>query len=101
MMFKIKNDQALAYLRTCLPQDDEPQYQTRRIQTSRQHDIHYLWDKESKESVNPSRLRMALGGVNAHCKHYHFIKHSSCPKCHVKKEETVHFFFELSGLHCP
>ena len=50
----------------------------------------------SRDYTHLSRLRMGLSGLNAHRKHYHFIDHSSCPNCHYKIEDTVHYL-----LRCP
>ena len=55
----------------------------------------YLWGY-TKEFINLSRLRMGLSGLNAHRKRYHFIDYSTCPKCHAKKEDSIHYL-----LQCP
>ena len=34
---------------------------------------------------------MGLCGLHSHCKQYHFISDETCLKCHVKKEDNLHF----------
>ena len=50
----------------------------------------------SKNSVNLSRIRMGLSGLNYQRWLAKFIKNKSCDYCHGKKEDPSHFF-----LSCP
>ena len=47
-------------------------------------------------TVNHSRIRMGLSGLNAHCKKYGFITNSQCNFCQHNTENEIHFF-----LDCP
>lgn len=44
-------------------------------------------------SLNQTRMRMGLSGLNAHRHKYGFIPQSNCPLCHSPKEDPFHFFF--------
>ena len=60
----------------------------------------YLWGF-TKEFINLGRLRMGLSGLNAHRKQYHFINHSTCPKCQARREDIVHFLLSCPAYAAP
>ena len=47
----------------------------------------------SHASVNHTRLRLGLSGLNSHRAHFNFIENGTCPKCGHETEDVHHFFF--------
>ena len=47
----------------------------------------------NRGSLNQSRMRMGLSGLNAHRHTYGFIAQNNCPRCQSPKEDPFHFFF--------
>ena len=50
----------------------------------------------SKGSINLSRIRMGLSGLNSHRFKYNFIPSKRCPSCNHPNEDTTHYL-----IFCP
>ena len=46
----------------------------------------------SRASINHTRLRLGLSGLNGHRANFSFIDFSYCNKCGYELEDTIHFF---------
>ena len=57
---------------------------------------HLYLSEDGNGAVQHSRIRMGLSGLNGHRKKYNFIVNGSCPSCHSKSEDPIHYF-----LDCP
>ena len=51
---------------------------------------------DTNGSINHSRIRMILSGLNAHRKKVNFIRDAACGYCADRSESPCHYFFQ-----CP